>query len=129
MSDQQLVSLLFIRSLLPFLNFKFLKKSSNYSPQLLVLKQATIADADNCKECVMYLHNFLPHYKPPWHNLHSYTVTNTFTELCTCIVIQVWYSLRMLACTIAHALHEQQKIHGVLVSAREIDDILTAHGE
>ena len=32
-------------------------------------------------------------------------------------------------CTIAHVLHEQQKICGVFVSAQEIDDISTARGE
>ena len=32
-------------------------------------------------------------------------------------------------CAIAHALHEQQKDRGVFASAREIDDVSTAHAE
>ena len=35
-------------------------------------------------------------------------------------------TLKKLACTITHALHEQQKYQGVFASAQEIDDVSTA---
>ena len=63
---------------------------------------------------------------------------NAFKRLTTVVlclwcfhVLEVRYSsiitLKKLACIITHALHEQQKYRGVFASAREIDDVSTAH--
>ena len=49
------------------------------------------------------------------------------------LYVLLWYSLiptlKKLACIIAHALHEQQKDRGVFASARESDDVSTAHAK
>ena len=43
--------------------------------------------------------------------------------------VQLDLNFKKLACAIAYALHEQQKIRCVLVSARKLDDVSAAHGE
>ena len=43
--------------------------------------------------------------------------------------VQLDLNFKKLVCAIAHALHEQQKIRGMLASARELDDVSTAHRE
>ena len=43
--------------------------------------------------------------------------------------VQLDLNFKKLACAIARALHEQQKIRCVLASAWELDDVSAARGE
>ena len=69
------------------------------------------------------------------HNEHHKTRNGWYLEMVVRIssilnLLILRYSsiitLKKLACAITHALHEQQKYHGVFASAREIDDDSTA---
>ena len=66
---------------------------------------------------------------------HVYNICmHTSGVLVSCLATtSLWYSsirtLKNLVCTIAHALHEQQKDRGMFASAREIDDVSATRAE